>query len=429
MNKIHIFLLALLGCVTAASGQTAKARYGVFAIRNATLITVSGDTLRGNLVMRDEKIAALGANAAIPADAEVIDGTGKFVYPGFIDSGTKIGLEEVRSIELTQDFQEVGDVTPQMQALTAVNPNTVHIPVNRAGGVTTALAVPAGGIFPGTAALIHLHGYTPEAMYAGYKAVTMNFPSAARRGRFDRRTDEDLKKDLDKKLKTISDLWAEVRLWAKVDSAHKAGKSAAPAYRPDLAALAPVVAGTAPLMIEVNTAEDIKAAIAWVKENKVQAVFTGVAEGWRVAADLAASGIPVITGPMMSTPVREYDRYDRPYANPGLLHAAGVKVAIRTSQTENVRNLPFNAGFAAAYGMDKAAALKAITLYPAQIFGLDKELGSLEVGKSATLIVADGDPFETRSQITHVFIRGWLMPDDNRQLGLYREFLERSPKE
>ena len=142
-------------------------------------------------------------------------------------------------------------------------------------------------------------------------------------------------------------------------------------------------------------------------------VLSGVAEGWRVAKEIADAGVPVITGPMLSTPTRASDRYDRPYANAGMMHKAGVKVAIRSNDSENVRNLPFNAGFAAAYGMGKKAALEAVTIIPAQIFGVDDQIGSLEVGKVANLFVADGDPFEPRTQIKHVFIDGYQIAIDS----------------
>ena len=156
-------------------------------------------------------------------------------------------------------------------------------------------------------------------------------------------------------------------------------------------------------------------------------IFTGVAEGWRVADELAAAKIPVITGPIIAIPTRQSDRYDRAYANAGLMHKAGVTVAIRSNSEENVRNLPFHAGFAAAYGMGKEAAMKAITIVPAQLFGVEKQLGSLEIGKSATLYASTGDPFEHKTQIKHLFIEGYLVPLDSRHIRLYEEFLDRSP--
>lgn len=199
-------------------------------------------------------------------------------------------------------------------------------------------------------------------------------------------------------------------------------------YYPEMEQLAKAVRGDLPLLIEVNKAEDILKALEWIKEKEVKkAVLTGVSEGFRVAEKIADAGIAVITGPVLALPSRSSDRYDAAYSNPGKMHKAGVKVAIRTSDTENVRNLPFNAGFAAAYGMGKEEALKAITIVPAEIFGVDDHLGSIEEGKSATVFVADGDPFETKTQIKHVFIDGYKIPMTSRHIRLYQEFLERNP--
>jgi imidazolonepropionase-like amidohydrolase len=181
--------------------------------------------------------------------------------------------------------------------------------------------------------------------------------------------------------------------------------------------------------LEVNAAKDILAALKWVSERKIKRViFSGVSEGWRVASDIVKANIPVVTGPVISIPTRDYDRYDQAYANAGMMKKAGVKVALRTLQTENVRNLPYHAGYAAAYGgMSKEDALRAITIVPAEIFGVNQQLGSLEVGKSATLFVCDGDPFETRTQVKQVFIDGWQIPMSSRQTELYEEFLNREP--
>jgi imidazolonepropionase-like amidohydrolase len=195
-------------------------------------------------------------------------------------------------------------------------------------------------------------------------------------------------------------------------------------------ALMPVVRGERTLLVEVNTSKDIKEALKWIGEKKIKRVaLTGVSEGWRVAEEIAKANIPVITGGVQELPTRDYDRYDRAYANAGLMKKAGVKVAIRSGENnnQNFRNLPYNAGFAAAYGMGREEALRAITIVPAEIFGVSDKLGSLEQGKSATLFVCDGDPLETKTQVKHVFIEGWQIPMSSRQTLLYEEFLKREP--
>lgn len=413
----------------SVSAQSPKGKTGVFALTNATIVTVTNGTIeKGTLIVKDGKIAALGKDISAPADAEVIDCNGLFIYPGMIDGGTRLGLTEVGSDARTRDYNEVGDVIPQMQALTAVNPNSVLIPVTRVSGVTTSLAMPAGGLFPGTAALVNLHGYTPDQMYAGFSGVVLNFPSTGKRSRWDSRSAEDIKKDAEKALKQLNDVWEKAVAYHRLDSAIKASKSdRSLEYYSEMEALLPVVRGEQSLIIEVNAANDIKAAIGWVKDKDLKVIFSGVSEGWRVAEELAKAKIPVITGPVLSIPNRDYDRYDRAYSNPSVMQKSGVKVAIKTADAENVRNLPYNAGFAATYGMDREQALKAITIVPAEIFGVADKLGSLEVGKSATLFVADGDPFETKTQVKHVFIEGWQIPLISRQTRLYDEFLNREP--
>lgn len=403
-------------------GEFIKPRNGRFLLQNATIVTVTKGTIEnGSVLIANGKIEAVGTNVAA-GDAEVIDCTGHFIYPGMFDGGSQLGLVEVGSLAETQDYSEVGQVTPNMQALVAINPNSVAIPVTRVSGVTTILATPSGGMFPGTAALINLNGYTPDQMYAGFKGVILNFPSSARRSTWDRRSDEDVKKDAEKAQKNLNDIWEKANTYHQLATA----KATLP-YYPEMEQLAKVVAGELPLLVEVNAASDIELAIKWLENKKIKAILTGVAEGWRVADKIAAAKLPVITGPMLAIPTRQSDRFDASYTNPGKMSKAGVKVVIRSNDSENTRNLPFNAGFAAAYGMGKEEALKAVTINSAEVFGVADKLGSIEVGKDATLFVSTGDPFETRSQIRHVFIDGFRVPMSNRHIRFYQEFLERSP--
>lgn len=411
-----------------AEAQSPKAKTGTFALTNATIETVTKGTItNGTVVIRNGVIEAVGANVQVPQGAEVIDCKGQFIYPGMIDGGTAIGLYEIGQIPQATDQRDLGDVIPQMRALVSINPSSVAIPITRVSGVTTALSSPDGGLIPGTAALVNLHGYTPDQMYAGFEGLVINFPNTGRRGFFDRRTDEEIKKDQEKALKQLNDAWDKAVQYHKLDSATK-GKGVT--YYPEMESLVPAVCGERAVLIEANAMADIRAALKWIVEKKIKrAVLTGVSEGWRVAAEIAKANIPVITGPVIAIPARDYDRYDAAYANAGAMKKAGVKVAIRSAEegNSNYRNLPYHAGFAVAYGMSKEDALKAITIVPAEIFGVSNKLGSIEVGKSATLFVSDGDPFETKTQVKHVFIDGWKMPMVSRQTELYDEFLKREP--
>lgn len=432
MKYIYLNIIALLFCFQLTGQTSEKAAYGNFLITDATIVTVTQGTFTGSISVQDGIITGVykeGFSRTLDMEGGVtiIEGKGMFVYPGMIDGGTHIGLGEIGAVSLTQDYNELGDFIPHMQALTAVNPSSVNIPVNRVAGVTTALACPEGGLFPGTAALINLHGYTPEQMYAGFKAPMLNFPASGKRGRWDRRSDEDRKKDEEKANKKLNDIWSKAKQYTKIDSLAHAQNKKKKGYNPQMDALMPVVRGEMPLLIVVNKDGDIKAAIKWVQEHNIKAIFMGVAEGWRVADEIAKANIPVIVGPVLDNPRRTSDAYEVNYANPGIMSKAGVLVAIRTNETENVRNLPYNAGFAATYGMGIEEALKAVTINPAQIFGLGDQLGSIEKGKVANLIVCSGDPFETKTMVKHVFINGWNIPMESRQTMLYDEFLERSP--
>jgi imidazolonepropionase-like amidohydrolase len=425
--KIKLLAIALLlFCSMGVFAQNAKGRYGTFALTNANIETVTKGVINnGTVIIRNGKIEAVGKGLVIPEGAEIIDCKGNWIYPGFIESGSRLGLIEFGNYAQASDVSEVGDVVPQMKALTAINPNATAIPVNRISGVTTTLTIPEGELFSGTAALINLHGYTPDQMSTGFEAVVLNFPRTGRRGNFDRRTDEEIKKADDKIIARLNEVWDRAVQYHKVDSATN-GKGA---YYPEMQALLPVVRGQVNLLVDVNGAKEILAAIKWVQERKIKKViFSGVSEGWRVADEIAKAKIPVIAGPVLELPSREYDRYDKAYANPGLMLKAGVKVALKTDDGNlNYRNLPYHAGFAAAYGMGREEALKAITIAPAQIFGVDDKLGSIEPGKVANLFICNGDPFETKTKILNVFIEGWDIPMQSRQTLLYEEFLNRSP--
>ena len=433
MRPLLLALAALTALPAVAQGPQYRARGGTFALTDCRVETVTRGTIeRGTVVIEDGRITGVG-EAAVPAGATQVACGGGTVYPGMIDGGTRLGLQEIGSQSETQDYDEVGDVTPQMKALTAINVSSVHIPITRVSGVTTTLSVPQGALMPGTAALVNLHGYTPEQMATGFEGVVLNFPMSGRRGRFDRREQEAIDKAAKEAIEKLDEVWEQAVLYARIDSARIAGTpDGQQAYQPEFQALLPVVRGTMPLLVEANSATDIAKAIEWLDGKDVRAILTGVAEGWRVADRIAEAGLPVITGPVLGLPTRASDRYDRTYQNAALLAQAGVTVALRTDDgMQNYRNLPFHAGFAVAYGaevgFDRQAALEAVTITPARIFGVDDELGSVEVGKRATLFVADGDPFEPATQITALFIDGYQIPLVSRQSELYEEYLQRVP--
>ena len=403
----------------------------VTALTNARIVTVTQGTIEnGTILIQDGTIIQIGVDVDIPENARIIDLDGLSVYPGMIDSGTQMGLIEVGSLPETRDASELGDLSPQMKALTAVNPNGVAIPVTRVSGVTTVLTVPSGGMLPGQAALINLHGYTPQQMFAGFEGIILRFPATGRRGRFDSRSEEEVKKAADEAMKKLNDTWDSAELHHRIDSTYQTRPEDGrrPEYVPSMEALRDVIQGEQTLIIQVNAANDILAAIEWVQNRGLDRVlFSGLAEGWRVADKIAEAGIPCLVGPVLSIPTRQSDRFDKAYKNAGLMHAAGVKIALRSDDTANARNLPYHAGFATAYGLPQKEALRAVTINPAEFFGVSDRLGSIEIGKEATFFVSDGDPFETATTIHHVFIAGYEIPMESRHTRLYEEFLRRSP--
>ena len=432
LSAVLTLFVALL-LALPAQAQKQPGYQGPFALTNAQIIVAPGDTLDdGTVVIRDDSIAAVGPNVSVPSNAQTIDLAGQRVYPGFIDSGTHLGLAEVGSLPETQDFNEIGELTAHMNALTAVNPSTVHVPTTRVHGITSVITEPEEGILPGTAALIGLHGYTPEQMHLGGVTLTkLDFPSVGRQGPSDDRSPETIQKESEKALNKLNELWTEAERYARIDSAvaEQPETRRQPEFVPAMEGLLPVIRGEQPLMISANAAPDISKALDWAEERGVldQVILSGAMEGWRVADEIAAADVPVLVGSIMQPPSRDSDRYDKAYRTPALLHEAGVTVALRSGKTENVRNLVFHAGFAAAHGLGKTEALRAITTTPAEIFGVEDEVGTIEAGKRANLFVANGDPLQPDTDVQHLFIDGYKLPLENRATKLYDEYLNRNP--
>lgn len=436
-NVINLILtgLLLLGWNNTQAQITEKPGFGKFAITGASVHTVTNGTLDNAIVLIDgEKISFVGENAKITNEYTKIDASGKHVYPGFMDSKTYLGLVEINAVAVTVDNRELGSFNPHVLAFTAFNPHSAAIPVNRLGGVTHVLSSPTGGTIAGQAAIMDLWGYSPDSMAVDASAgMVLSWPNYGRRGSFDRRPDKEIEEAF-KKLITELDLYLDkARFYDKMMSDYE--KNASGKEQPDkdihMEAMRELVNGETPLIVEVSRSKDILKAIDWAtdpKNEKLNIVFSGVSEGWRVAKEIAEAGIPCLVSSLY-LPTRQYDHIHRPYENAARLHEAGVKVAMMTGETENVRNLPFHAGYAAAYGLGFEEALKAVTINPAEIFGIDDVLGSIESGKQANLFISDGDPFEPLSQIEHVFIKGYQIPMTSRHAQLYEEFLDRDAVE
>lgn len=426
---LSLLVLLVAGVSTVNAQITEKPQYGKIAITGGTIHTVTNGVIQNGVVLiENDKITFVGPNARIDAGYHRVNATGKHVYPGMMDSQTSLGLVEIGQVPVTVDNRELGNNNPHIMAFTAINPHSASVPVTRVNGVTHVIAMPAGNGVAGKATLIDLWGYSPDSMAIQARAgLNMSWPSNRRFGFFDRRTDKQIKDAYDRAIKQMNDMWSQAVFYNEMVTNYEAdprGKEV-PDRDVRLEAMREAVTGEIPIIITVDRDKDILNALEWIKEHpEARFILNSVREGWRVANQIAAANVPVITTTLY-TPVRQYDNYQRPYQNPGLMAKAGVKVLLASGETENVRNLPYNAGYAATYGMGKEEALKAVTIYPAEVFGVADRLGSIEEGKQANLIIADGDPFEPLTNIEQVFIRGYKIPMVSRHTQLYEEFLDR----
>ncbi len=419
---MRTLLLGLLCALALAAGSEDS-----FLLRGATIHPISGPAIPdGMLLVRDGKIADVGAKLAVPRGVRVIEAKGLHVYPGLIDSATQIGLAEITSVRETVDTVEIGDFNPQLRAIVAVHPASEHIPVTRANGITTVVTAPGGGVISGQAALIHLDGWTWEQMQVRSPiAMILQFPviqAGGTRGVGRARTPyPEAKRRYERQLHQLREFFEQARRY------QKAKQAGAPGFRTDakMEAMLPVLEGKLPLVARVVRERAIREAIAFAESQKVRLVLAEAREADKVADLIKQKNIPVILGPTLALPLEEDDPYDRSYTLPAVLHKAGVKFAFASFSTSFARNLPYQAAMAVAFGLPHDEALRALTLYPAEIWGVSEMLGSIEKGKLGDLIVTDGDPLETRTQIRQVFIQGRVVDLNNKHLRLYEQYMKR----
>ncbi len=426
--KLRTLLLSTvtLALVSSAAG----AQQDVLVIHGGQIHTLAGagEIADGVVVIRDGHIVAVGGpDTPVPDGARVIDATGKHLYPGLFDAVSRIGLTEIGQVAVTSDYRELGNNNPHLQGATAVHPASEIIPVTRANGITHTVAAPAGSGLAGQGSLINLDGWTIEEMVIDPGIyLVVQWPSLQTRG-FNRttrtafnRTFKEAKKQYDEQVAALERLLADAR---RYDQAAAAGQIAHRELK--LEALARVTRGELPLLMNANDKRGIRDAVEFGKRNNVRVIIAGAREAWKVADFLADNEVPVILGATQSLPTSEDDPYDAAYTQPARLHEAGVTFAISTFNASSARTLPYEAGQAVAFGLPHDEALKAITRYPAEILGVGDDLGTIEAGKIANLIVTDGDPLEIQTQIEVVVINGRLVDTDNKHRRLYERYRAR----
>jgi len=402
-------------------------------IKNATIIPVVGEKIEGGCVLIENgKISAVGKAVEAPADAKVVDASGMFVYPGFIDSYTHFGLTEIGAIPSTSDFREMGKENPELKVAWAINPHSVHFGTGRINGTTTALVAPSGGTYPGLSALVKMDGWTlPEMAVKEVATSFINFPMTPRPPREGVAVQKEAKEDVTSKLvEKIRDYLKEARRYLQLKKAAAENPAVkAPEYNPKYEALAPVFDGTLPVIISVEKAKDIELAIKFVQDEKLKAIFRGCAQGFKVANKIKQAGIPVIIDSLYVGPSEPEDGYDAPYRNVVELAKAGVLIAFSSGDDPTVgKDLTYHAAKAVAFGLPYEEAIKALTVNPAKIFGMENRLGSLEVGKDADLFITTGDPLDMKSEVKQIVINGKLIDMANWWEELYNKFKNRPEK-
>lgn len=443
---LSIFSLLVLGSVgvvlaqSDGSQQNKTGRAGTFAIVGARIVTVSGAVIEnGTVVIQNGKITAVGAGTSVPSGAERIDGKGLSVFPGMIDLATGLGLAEIgQGANATMDIAETGSNNANAKAFLGVNPHSSHVNVTRVNGITTVQSSPTGGLIAGQSTLINLNGSTQSDMaVVPMSALVINFPRVAGGGGFGGGgfggfggQQMDLNEAIrrrDTQVEELKKIFSQTLDHARAVEAYAKDRSlSAPATDLRFEALLPYVRGEKPIIFTAERERDIKAVLKFVGDMKVKGVLVGGQEAWKVADDLKKNNVAVVYTNIYNLPVRDDDPYDYLYAVPAKLQAAGVKFSISTGdQGGEVRDLPYQAGLAGAYGLPKDEALKAVTLYPAQIMGVGDQLGSIEVGKMANVVVTDGDILDPRTNIKYMFIGGRLIPLTSRHTELFDSFKDR----
>ncbi|HTI71200.1 MAG TPA: amidohydrolase family protein [Candidatus Limnocylindria bacterium] len=425
--------------VIACGLSMASAWAGSVLLTGATIHTVSGPNLaNGSLLIRDGKIAAIGVRLTEPAD-KTVDLKGQHLYPGLISPTTVLGLVEIDSVRATHDVSEAGEYTPDVYTWMAVNPDSEHIPVTRANGYTHVEAIPRGGIVSGFSGVIQLAGWTIEDLAVKrVAALHLNWPSfnldttpkdkAANKDRW--KSIEDQVKEREKRIKEIDDFFTEAEAYAKA----KTGSGASNGFKviPAWEAMLPVLKREVPIFLHAEEYRQIKSAVEWSLRRKYRASLIGGRDAWRLASTLATNRIDVAYDAVFDQPGRDTDPYDVHYAAPGILSAAGVKVSFSEGPdhmgASNIRNTPYDAAQAVAFGLSPEEALRGLTMYPAQLLGVGDRLGTIEIGKDASLFVADGDILDLRAHVTRMWIAGEEVSLENRQSRLYEKYRGRPKK-
>lgn len=418
---LRIALVLYLSMVVA-SAET-------WLLTGATVHTVSGETItNGQVLVRDGKIAAVGKSVSADG-AKEIPLAGQHLYPGLIALNTDLGLVEIDAVRATLDVKEVGEYTPDVYSWLAVNPDSELLPVARANGISHFEPAPQGAVVAGQSGLLALDGWTTEQMVARRSIALHIYWPSARLDTTPKEKARDPKKwksleDQDKhrreQVRQLTEFFADARAYARAKDAAK-DFQVVPAWE----AMLPVVRGDLPVTVHADEARQIRAAVSWATTHGLKLILADGLDAWRVADLLATNNIPVILSHVFTQPQRDTDPFNANFAAAAVLQRAGVKVAFSGGSGSLVKNLPYTAAQAVAFGLPAEEAVKGITLYPAQLAGVADRLGSIEIGKDATFFVTDGDVLDIRSNVKRMWIAGKEVSLENRHTRLYEKYKNR----
>lgn len=420
-----LVVFCVLSLVLGASAQVpAPPQKQPIALVNATVYTVTGGIIEGGTVLFENgRITAVGRTVDIPPQALRIDCTGKRVYPGFIAAFSQLGLVEIDAVRATRDVAEVGDFNPNIVAATAYNAESDIIPTVRSNGVLLAHVAPLGGLVSGRSSVMELDGWNAEeATLKRVCGVVVSFPSLSlRRPWWDSRSGEERQKQAQERLQKLYDFFEQARQYA-----HAAEAGALSIRDLRLEAMRAVFRDSLPVFILADEEQQLREALRFARHFGIRIVLVGAADAWRCLEDIRQAQVPIILQRVHRLPRRDEDPYDIAYRLPALLEQAGIRFAIAEDHTWPQRNLPFNIGTALAFGLSPEAALRSVTLWAAEILGIADHVGSIEVGKDATLLVCSGDPFDVRTNsIVYAFIRGRQIDLSNRHTRLLEKYRQR----
>jgi imidazolonepropionase-like amidohydrolase len=434
MLKRLILVLLMVSCALGKQRTPSKApalANDVVVLRGGKLLTISHGVIEnGVLVMEKGRITALGGpRTAIPRGAKIVDVKGMTVYPGLIDSETHLGLTEIQAVQMTDDLVEMSDeIMPNMHVYDAFHAETALIPVTRINGITNAIVAPASeDTLPGQDSFIQLAGKSADEMLLVRDiAMPLNFTGAQRRNQsFEQAkypfTRMAMAAQLRQAFIDAQQYEQTLATYEKKKSSDAAKAGAPPKRDLKLEALLPYLHGQKPVVLAAEEANDVQTAMGLAKEFHLKVILNHLTHASAILDQIAASGFPVIVGPIYDDP-KESERYDAVFRLPAEMAKRGIKIAFASYDAHNARNLPYAAGYAVAFGLPHDEALKAITLNPAQMWGVDKDLGSLDVGKMGNIVVANGDPLDVKTDVKHVFIDGEEVPLVSRQTELRDQY-------